>query len=275
LLTRPDSGVRPASLIPVLLLLLAAPLTTALAQSDYPLEPFLGKWSGVFTTQDNEFWGVEDFICFAGCPREVRDYMVSLLDDPANDDRPLGELMGETTGFSVAHLASVLTPLGSQIQQANTPENDPKLHCQPYGFVRQATNPLPMNIRRLGEHLLIQYEEWSLLRSVYLDGRPHPEYQTASLLGHAVGRVENGTLIIETAGVTADRFSDSTQGGHSSELTAVERYSVHDNPRRLELELTLKDPVTLTEPYVIANTWLFTPEVELIQDSCGDLPGVF
>lgn len=239
------------------------------------LEPFLGTWSGVFTTQDNEFWGVEDFICFPGCPVAARDHMVALLDDPANDERGVGELMGDTTAFTIAHLQSILTPLGRRIQQTNLPENDPKLHCQPYGFVRQVTNPLPITISRLGEHLLFRYEEWSLLRTVFLDGRPHPEFLTQSLLGHAVGRVEDGALIIETSGVVPDRFSDATQGGYGLGLTGVERYTVHENPRRLELELTLEDPEMLTEPYVVTKTWLYTPEIELVQDSCGDLPGVF
>ena len=51
---------------PILLLLLAVPLAAS-AQTEDSLEPFLGIWSGVFTTQENEFWGVEDFNCFVGC----------------------------------------------------------------------------------------------------------------------------------------------------------------------------------------------------------------
>jgi hypothetical protein len=256
-----------------LMLLLAAPLKVS-AQLGSSLEPFLGTWSGVFTTQDNEYWNVEDLNCFGGCGRDGYEYLASLLDDPANDDRSVAELMGEASAFTAESFSAILTPRAKLIQQENTFENDPKLHCQPYGFVRQVSNPLPIRIRRLGDHLLFEYEEWSLLRTVYMDDRDHPEYRSPSMLGHAVGRVENGTLIIETARVTADRISDATQAGHSDQLTGVERYTVHDNPRRLELELTVEDPVTFTEPYVVTKTWLSTPDVELLQDSCGDLPGV-
>jgi hypothetical protein len=258
----------------ICLMLLAAPLAVS-AQPGNSLEPFLGIWSGVFTTQDNEFWRVEDLNCFAGCGRDGYEYLASLLDDPVNDERPVGELMGEASVFAAESFDAILTPLARLIQQENTFENDPKLHCQPYGFVRQVSNPLPIRIRRLGDHLLFEYEEWSLLRTVFMDGRGHPEYRSPSLLGHSVGRVENGTLIIETARVTPDRVSDGTQAGHSDRLTGVERYTVLDDPRRLELELTVEDPVTFTEPYVVTKTWLFTPEVELLQDSCGDLPGIY
>lgn len=257
-----------------LTLLVAVPVTVS-AQSGSSLEPFLGTWSGVFTTQDNEFWNVEDLGCFAGCGRDGYEYLASLLDDPANDERPVAELMAEASAFTVESFSANLKPPAKLIQQENTFANDPKLHCQPYGFVRQVTNPLPIRLRLLGDHLLIEYEEWSLLRTVYMDGRDHPEYRSPSLLGHSIGRIENGSLIIETARVTPDRVSDESQAGHSGQLTGVERYTVHDNPRRLELELTVEDPATFTEPYVVTKTWLSTPDVELLQDSCGDLPGVF
>ena len=254
--------------------LLATPLAAS-AQTNDPAAPFLGTWSGVFTTQDNEFWRIEDYACFPGCSPAMRDHLIALLDDPANDEKPFDALLGESVGFAAGQLAAILTPLGRQIQQANTFENDPKLRCEPYGFVREVTSALPMIIRRDGEHLLIHYEEWSLLRTIYMDGREHPEYETPTLLGHSVGRIEDGVLIVETARVNPGWISDYTQGGHSAELTGVERYTVRDNPRRLELTLTIEDPVTLTEPYVLEKTWLYTPDVELVEDRCGDLPGKF
>lgn len=265
---------------PLLAVLLAASAqtfaqTSAEVSGDDPAAAFLGTWSGSFTTQDHEFWGVEDFMCFPGCAVDMRDRLRALLDDPANDDRPVFELAGEASGFAAERLASILTPEGRRIQAENGPENDPKLHCQPYGFVRQVMNPLPMIIRRDGEHLLIQYEEWSLLRTIYMDGRPHPQYRTPSLLGHSVGRIEDGVLIVETARVAPDRISDESQAGYTTNLTAVERYTVLDDPRRLELELTLEDPTVLTEPYVMTKTWLSTPDVELVTDRCGELPGKF
>lgn len=246
----------------------------ASAQTSDPLEPFLGTWSGVFTTQEHEYWTFADIQCFVGCPLDYYNHLSALLADPANDNRSVMELATEAGAASAAKFESILTPRGRQVRDANTPESDPKLvNCQPYGFVREVTNPLPMVIRRDGEHLLIHYEEWSLLRPIWMDGRPHPTHQTPSLLGHSVGRIENGELVVETANVTPDRISDATNAGHSGDLTAVERYVVRDNPRRLELTMTLDDPAMFTEPLVITKTWLYTPDVELVQDSCGQQPG--
>jgi hypothetical protein len=98
---------------------------------------------------------------------------------------------------------------------------------------------------------------------------------TPTMLGHSVARIEDGALVIETSGVLADRFSDFSQGGYTGALTAVERYTLHEDPRRLELTLTLTDPIVLTEPHVMTKTWLYTPDVELVQDFCSEYPGKF
>ena len=87
------------------------PIVSAQPDDD-GLGPFLGTWSGIFTTQDNEFWGVEDMVCFAGCSPEAHSHMRSLLDDPANDDRPVNALLGESWGFEAEHIVPILTGEG-------------------------------------------------------------------------------------------------------------------------------------------------------------------
>jgi hypothetical protein len=253
--------------------LLVAPFGAS-AQTADPLEPFLGTWSGVFTTQEHGYWTAADLACFVGCPLDMYNRLSAILADPANDHIPVMALAGQADAAWLEEFLSTLTPLGRQVHTDNVPESEPKfLNCQPYGFVREVTNPLPMQIVRDGEHLVVRYEEWALLRPIYLDGRAHPEYRTPSLLGHSVGRVENGMLIVETERVTPDRISDTSQIGHSGELKGVERYTVRDNPRRLELTLTLEDPVMFTKPLVVTKTWLYTPDVELVQDTCFQQPG--
>ena len=257
----------------LLCVLLSLPMA-AFAQTHDSLEPFVGTWSGVFTTQEHEFWTAADLSCFVGCPLELFNNLSALLADPANDHLPVMALSGQATATWLEAFEPTLTPQGRRVREANVPESDPKfLNCQPYGFVREVTNPLPMQIRRDGENLLFIYEEWSLLRPIYMDGREHPEHRTPSLLGHSVGRLDDGELVVETRLVTPDRVSDSTQIGHSGELRGIERYTLRDNPRRLELTLTLEDPLTFTRPLVITKIWLYTPNVDLVLDTCFQQPG--
>jgi hypothetical protein len=250
-----------------------ATLERAGAQSAHP--DFTGMWSGVFTTQDNEFWRVEDFTCFPGCTPTSYQYLVGLLDDPANDERPLSELTADTTQFMRKELADKATPEGLALQNAGTEANDPTILCQPYALVREAVNPLPLRIRADGENLVIDYEEWNQTRAIYMDGREHPADLQPTPLGHSIGRYEGDTLLVESKGLSPDiYYSFQSGGGYSDQAIVVERYRIENDPRRLILEMTVTDPVTLRAPHVLTKTWLWTPDVELVQDSCEDIPGV-
>jgi hypothetical protein len=258
-----------------LTLLYAFACAAANAQTPPARADLTGIWSGNFTTQDNEFWLVEDFTaCFAGCTPASRAYFRALLDDPANDDRAVRELWDQTTGFMRRELAEMSTPAGIAMQNRVTEANDPTILCKPYGLVRAATNPLPMAIRRDGDNLVFEYEEWNQSRTIYLDGRGHPAGLRPTPLGHSIGHYEGDALIVETVGIEGDiYFSFQSGGGYSDRATVVERYAIAADPRRLELTLTVTDPVMLTAPYTIQKVWLYTPDVEMVEDRCEEIPG--
>ena len=249
----------------------------ATAQSD--TAAFEGVWSGWLTTQEHPAWQVEDYLCFVGCPKASYDHLTSLLDNPANDERPLEQLTGETRAYITEYLRARSTPAGLALMDGNSEANDTNLDCHPYDFVRAATNPLPFKIARSGDTLLLNYEEWNRTRTVYLDGRAFPAVLEPSSLGYSIGRIEDGALVIETRGLTASTYPPITinaAGGHSEQLSGIERYTVTPGETPiLTLELTLQDPGTLTEPYVYYKRWIATPEIELLTDSCADKPGVF
>jgi hypothetical protein len=248
------------------------PAATAAAHPD-----FTGVWSGAFTTQKSEYWELEDLTaCFPGCTPTARAYYASLIEDPANDDKPVPVLWGMATTFMREELAKKSTPEGLAIQTANTEATDPNFRCVPYGLVRAAVNPLPIEIRADGANLVIAYEEWNQSRTIYMDGRAFPENLTPTRLGYSVGRYDGNALVVETKGIEPNLYYDfQSGGGHSAQASVVERYTIADNPRRLELDMTITDPVTLLEPHVIHKTWLSTPDITLVEDRCGDVPGKF
>lgn len=266
-------------LVLVLALLLTRGAAAQQGASSHDTTAFEGVWSGWLTTQEHPAWQVEDYLCFVGCPKASYDHLTMLLDNPANDERPLDQLTGETRSFITAYLRDRSTPDGLALMDGNSEANDTNLDCHPYDFVRAATNPLPFEIVRDGTTLMLNYEEWNRRRTVYLDGRDFPATLEPSSLGYSIGRVENGVLVIETRGLVASTYPPITinaAGGHSEQLRGIERYSLTSGETpMLTLELTLEDPATLTEPYVYYKRWIATPEIELLTDSCADKPGVF
>jgi hypothetical protein len=258
----------------------AALTTVALTVGCSPVSPppdFSGVWSGAFTSQKNEFWQLEDLTaCFPGCTPTARAYYASLIEDPANDAKPVRDLWDMTIVFMRDELAKKSTPEGLAIQAANTEASDPNFRCVPYGLVRAAVNPLPIEIRKDGDNITVVYEEWNQSRTIFMDGREHPADLAPTRLGHSVGRYDGDALVVETKGIEANLYFDfQSGGGHSAQAVVVERYTIADDPRRLELDMTITDPVTLLEPHLIHKTWLATPEIQLVEDRCGDVPGKF
>jgi hypothetical protein len=232
-----------------------------------------GTWSGVMTTRDNDFWRVEHWACFNGCTDQAVAHIRQLLDDPANDKIPVEALLGMTWGFSRQEMKPRLTEPSLEIFDAINDETDPTLNCEPYGFAREVVNALPIKIRRDGDNLVIDYEEWSETRTIHMDGRDHPQDPTPTMMGHSVGHFEGDTLVVDTVGLKPDIFYPQwSGGGYSEQAHAVERYTVAENPRRLELTVTIDDPKMLREPYTFSKVWLYTPDLELVHDSCKDYP---
>ena len=241
---------------------------------------FSGIWSGAMTTQENLYWGPEDYLCFPGCPKLLHTYLGDLLADSANDERPTNALVEEAFGVVIEDRMERSTAEGKRrIAESTSLENlDMAKFCEPYGFVRETLNALPIAISEKDGHIHIRYEEFNMERMIYMDGRKHPDNTDSSLLGFSTGHYEGNALVVETTGISSDYFISLSSptihyGSYADGSTAIERYRILDNPRRLVVDLTMHDPVTLNEPYTWTKTWLYTPEVEILQDSCEDVPG--
>ncbi len=238
-------------------------------------QSFVGTWSGPLTTPQHELWQVEDFtVCLLGCTPAARAHFAALVDDAANDGRPVRELVEATMVFAREELAKKSLPEGVAIQALSSEgAGDPTFRCLPHGLARAALNPFPMELRQEGTTLTITYEQSNQSRTIHMDGRARPARELPTPLGHSTGRYDGATLVVETTGVEPSRYYDSHGGGgHSAEARFVERYVVAEEPRRLELQMTITDPVTLLEPHVVRKTWLATAEARVDADACGDEP---
>jgi hypothetical protein len=229
-----------------------------------------GVWSGIYTSPGHDGWRVEDFSCPVGCLSATYDYLRGLLKDPHYRDVPFAAL--ETRAQAETQpLVALLTPEGQAGRRAFERGDDPSIRCEPKGVARQVLNPLPLEIAQHANHVTLRYEQWQALRTVALDREPRTATAT-SLLGTSVGHYDGAALVIETTAISANIL---TVDGipHSDNLRTVERYVLADGGRRLELELTLHDPVMLTQPIVMTKAWLRTPEETILGEKCEVVSG--
>jgi hypothetical protein len=169
---------------------------------------------------------------------------------------------------------AILTPQGRALRDKLGLVDDDRQTCQPIGLVRQMLAPLPIEFSQTEGQVVLRYEEWHVVRTVYLDGRDHPQDLRASLYGHSVGHYEGPVLVIDTIGIAENRlWVEHGGGGHSDQLRTVERYTRSADGGLLTLDLTLHDPVMLQEPLVYKKVWRYTPDVKFLEHSCETITG--
>lgn len=228
-----------------------------------------GIWSTSLTLGIDESFEIADYGCFAGCPVAAYERLRESLDDSANDARPFRELMLEAWAYAGETLRENLTDSGlTRLEALGTIDED-RLNCRPQGFVAQITNPIPMEITQLDDRVMIKYELWDVERTIFIDGRGHPDDLKPTPYGHSIGYYDNDSLVVETTGVAPSRLSvNFGGGGHSESIETTERYTRSENGNLLRMELTIEDPEMLRTPLVYEKVWRYTPDIQLFEYEC-------
>ena len=122
---------------------------------------------------------------------------------------------------------------------------DPLLQCVPPGMPPTMGNPYPMQFLERDGNILLHLEEFDNVRTIYID--PDAAPRAPAPLGYSVGHWEDGTLVVETTDINYPYFN-RVGVAQSESVETFERFTVSENGRRLDYELTITDPATLTEP---------------------------
>ncbi len=82
-----------------------------------------------------------------------------------------------------------------------------------------------------------------------------PKIQRASHLGYSVGRWEGTALIIETTRINWP-FFDFRGTPQSEAVHVIERYQLSDDQSRLNVQITVTDPLPFAKPVTFEVDWL-------------------
>lgn len=117
--------------------------------------------------------------------------------------------------------------------------------------------------------VVISYEGEGLQqdRIVYMDRAEHPADLVPALLGHSIGRWEDGSLVIDTVGLAPHRVGSfivpSTASTH-----LIERLALTENRQQLEYTFTIDDPTYFTQPISFTALWDHRPDLEPADVPC-------
>jgi hypothetical protein len=121
-----------------------------------------------------------------------------------------------------------------------------------------------MRTIEIGEDEVVMHFDNSgdhVVRTIHMNAE-HPADVQASLQGHSVGRWDGDTLVIDTI---AFEPNPSGLGGNvpsSPGKHTVERLTLTEERTRLRYEITVEDPVYLSEPSTLTQQWDHRPDLE-------------
>jgi hypothetical protein len=166
-----------------------------------------------------------------------------------------------------------MTPWAAQIQAQRENRNhvdDPYGYCLPPGTPRINFGGGPFRIIHTPNITALLYETLvgMTFRQVFTDGRPLPEVMEPTWLGYSVGRWDDETFVIETAGFRDGGWLDTLKGRpHSDALQVTERFRRIDFGH-MELTITITDPKAFVKPWTIKAPLTLLPDTELVEAFC-------
>jgi hypothetical protein len=146
-----------------------------------------------------------------------------------------------------------LQPWAKALQQQreeNVHGDDPLARCLPHGVPRINTNGIfPFKIVQTPGLVVILYEQLSLFRQIFMDGRKLSNDPNPTWLGYSIGRWEGDTLVVETSGFNDKTWLDTEKGHPASEVLHVTERFHRKDFGNLEIQATIDDPKAYTKPW--------------------------
>ena len=132
------------------------------------------------------------------------------------------------------------------------PVDNPIVACEQPGLPGTLFHPRPIQFSEAGSNITLHHSFSDTRRTIHMSPTAN---RARSHLGYSAGRWEGErTLVIETTGIDYPYFDNrGTMQGADIEL--VERYTLSEDQSRLDLEITITDPVALTAP--VSASWHF------------------
>ena len=104
-------------------------------------------------------------------------------------------------------------------------------------------------------------------RTVYMDGRKHPEQLEPTYYGHSVGRWEGDTLVVDSVGFNEKHWIDAMGLVHTDQYHQLERFTRLDS-NTLKYEVTVDDPGAYTATWTAGFHLRWNQGAELFEYVC-------
>ena len=148
--------------------------------------------------------------------------------------------------------------------------DSPTSNCLPNGIPRADVFSYgPFKIIQNPRVVVVFYEVDNTHRQIYTDGRKLPVDPLPAWLGYSVGKWENETLVVDSAGFNDRSWLDAFGHPHSEDMRIQERFHRRDFGH-MDLQLTVDDPKMYTRPFTIKVTEVLIPDSDILESFCNE-----
>ena len=166
-----------------------------------------------------------------------------------------------------------LTAKGRQAMSGwsqDDPDN-PELNCitKPTPAMIIYTDLYPIEIKdNADQTLTIRSQYFDEVRTVYMDGREHPDPSVLLHEGHSIGHYEGDTLVIDTRNFAPHRSPYQNGIPSGPQKHVIERYRLIDDGARMEVEFFLEDPEYIDGSMTHKRSLFYKPDTDMQPFNC-------
>ena len=182
--------------------------------------------------------------------------------------------MGVPAGLSVVdhddipYLPNAL--IKKKQNEAEKDTADPLLKCYLPGTPRIMYMPFPFQIFQTPRQIGMLFEYVHAVRTVYVDGTPHPSGHLDYWLGDSRGRWDGDTLVVDVVDFNGETWLDHAGNHHSDAMHVVEQFSFIDSDH-LAYNATIDDPKVFSQPWTLRMVFYRhkEPGFQLLEYECN------
>src|SRR5712672_1438496 len=142
--------------------------------------------------------------------------------------------------------------------------------CYPGGVPGQLLYPFePVYFAQTPKEVWMMWQRDHMVRRIFLTDQ-HSEHVTPSWFGESIGHYENGTLVVDTIGLsTKNSYIDNFRTPHTEKLHVVERFTIDPDGKNMTAMVTVEDPDTFNEPLTMQQRW-FKVDAPMRETVCAE-----
>jgi hypothetical protein len=148
-----------------------------------------------------------------------------------------------------------LTEAGEKAAKDFKRDDNPRFHCETTSILFDWTFDGPVDrITQNKDTIVLEYGQFGLKRTVYMNMKEHPHGVKLSRTGHSIGHWEGDTLVVDTVGFAPGFLNPPAR--NSDQMHVVERFTLDPQKMALTRSYSAEDPVYLKGKYTGSDTIL-------------------